>query len=73
MQILNDYDRDVFNGDLGNGVNYRKLGHSEIFFRRPAGEHKYRPANRITVFRFGSLKLPILHRSKEIYLSHMYG
>ena len=65
MQIRNDYDRDVFNGDVGR-ITHIDTGAAKLFVRFPEAEHEYRfedlgdlvPAYAISVHRSQGSEYP---------------
>jgi exodeoxyribonuclease V alpha subunit len=65
MQIRNDYDRDVFNGDTGR-ITHIDTGAAKLFIRFPEAEHEYRfedlgdlvPAYAISVHRSQGSEYP---------------
>ncbi|MEO6594111.1 MAG: ATP-dependent RecD-like DNA helicase [Planctomycetota bacterium] len=65
MQIRNDYDREVWNGDVGR-ITYIDTGGAKAFVRFPDREHEYRfeelgvlvPAHAITVHRSQGSEYP---------------
>jgi exodeoxyribonuclease V alpha subunit len=65
MQIRNDYDRDVFNGDVGR-ITHIDTGAAKCFIRFPEKEHEYRfedlgdlvPAYAISVHRSQGSEYP---------------